>query len=212
MNLTYTAEELQNLEKAFRIHLINAVSGFKSANMVGTISESGQTNLGMFSSVIHMGSSPALFGMILRPNPEERDTYRNIMETRQFTLNHVNQDICRKAHQTSGKYASGISEFDICGLTSEFHGDFKAPFVLESKIKLGLTYEEEHHIKANNTRLLIGRLQYLILPENVVAASGHVDLAKAKTVTIGGVDGYYKTEEIERLKFIRDVEKDSVLN
>lgn len=211
MNLTYTAEDLQNLEKAFRIHLINAVSGFKSANMIGTISESGQTNLAILSSVIHMGSSPALFGMVLRPNPEERDTYRNIMETGQFTLNNVNQDICRKAHQTSGKYASEVSEFDACGLTPEFHKEFKAPFVKESRIKLGLTYEEEHHIKANKTRLLIGRLQYLILPENVVADSGHVDLAKAKTVTIGGVDGYYKTEEIERLKFIRDVEKDSVL-
>ena len=103
MNLTYTSADLMDLEKAFRIHLINAVSGFKSANMVGTINGQGQTNVAIFSSVIHMGSSPALFGMVLRPNPEERDTYRNIMETRQFTLNHVNTDICRKAHQTKRK-------------------------------------------------------------------------------------------------------------
>ena len=201
-----------NLSKTFRIHLINAISGIKSANLIGTINQQGKTNVAIFSSVIHMGSNPPLFGMVLRPNPEMRDTYRNIRETMEFTINHVNVDICRKAHQTSGKYASDVSEFEACGLTPEFHGDFNAPFVAESHIKLGLTYEEEHHIKANNTRLLIGRLKHLILPENVVAESGHVNLAKAETVALGGVDGYHRVEEVERLPFIRDVEKDSVLS
>ncbi|MCJ8275234.1 MAG: flavin reductase family protein, partial [Bdellovibrionales bacterium] len=50
------------------IKLVNSLSGFKSANLVGTQSKDGQTNLAMFSSFFHLGANPPLMGFVLRPH------------------------------------------------------------------------------------------------------------------------------------------------
>ena len=59
--------------------------------------------------------------MIIRPNSVNRHTLENIMETNCYTINHINKDIYKKAHQTSARYPKEISEFDAVGLTQEFH-------------------------------------------------------------------------------------------
>ena len=35
----YSEEDIENLEKVFRINLINSCSGYKSANLIGSTSE-----------------------------------------------------------------------------------------------------------------------------------------------------------------------------
>lgn len=62
----YQREDIDNLEKIFKINLINSCSGFKSANLLGTISDEGVSNVAVFSSVIHLGSNPPTLGFILR--------------------------------------------------------------------------------------------------------------------------------------------------
>ena len=58
MHLTKMA--IQNTERIRRLNIINSISGIKPANLIGTSSNSGQSNLSIFSSVIHLGSDPAL--------------------------------------------------------------------------------------------------------------------------------------------------------
>lgn len=60
-------QEIEQLEKRYRLNLINSLSGVKSANLIGTQSLSGQPNVAIFSSVVHLGSHPAQLGFILRP-------------------------------------------------------------------------------------------------------------------------------------------------
>ena len=61
----YQREDIDNLEKIFKINLINSCSGFKSANLLGSISNEGVSNVAVFSSVIHLGSNPPTLGFIL---------------------------------------------------------------------------------------------------------------------------------------------------
>ena len=49
----FNFNDIQNLEKIYKINLINSCSGFKSANLLGSISEEGIANVGVFSSVTH---------------------------------------------------------------------------------------------------------------------------------------------------------------
>ena len=70
----------------FKINLINSCSGFKSANLLGSISNEGVSNVAVFSSVIHLGSNPPTLGFILRPTTVPRDTYKNIKESGVFTI------------------------------------------------------------------------------------------------------------------------------
>ncbi|MDP6923138.1 MAG: flavin oxidoreductase, partial [Lutibacter sp.] len=62
-----TKKDFNKMEKTFRINLINSCTGYKSANLIGSKSESGIENLAVFSSVTHLGSNPAILGYMLRP-------------------------------------------------------------------------------------------------------------------------------------------------
>ena len=74
-------EDFDDLQKFYRINLINSCTGYKSANLIGSISKDGVENVAVFSSITHLGSNPAMLGYILRPTTVPRNTYKNIKET-----------------------------------------------------------------------------------------------------------------------------------
>ena len=139
----------------------------------------------------------------MRPVSVERHTYENIKETGSFTINHINKEIYKQAHQTSARYDKDISEFDKCGLTPEFTEAIKAPYVKESKIRIGLRCVEENEIKFNGTIFIVGEIIEIILPDDVTEKDGFVDIEKAGTVAICGLDSYHETKKIARLFYAR---------
>ena len=196
-------ENILALEKHYRTNLVNSLTGFKSANLIGTISSEGKTNLAIFNSVIHVGANPPALGFLMRPVSVERHTYNNIKETGYYTINHINKDIVKQSHQTSANYDKGVSEFDECGLTPEFNETLNAPYVKESKIKIGLKFAEEQEIKFNRTIFIVGEIVEIILPGDVVAKDGYVDIEKAGTIAISGLDNYHETKSIARLYYAK---------
>ena len=198
-----TKENILNFEKLYRTNLVNSLPGFKSANLIGTISSEGKTNLAIFNSVIHVGANPPLIGFLMRPVSVERHTYNNIKETGHFTINHINKEIFKQAHQTSARYEKDISEFDACKLTPEYTEAIKAPYVKESKIKIGLKFVEEQNIKSNDTIFIVGEIIEIILTEDVVLKDGFVDIEKASSIAISGLDSYHETKIINRLPYAK---------
>lgn len=195
--------QILQLEKQKRVHLINSLGGFKSVALVGTSDENKNTNLSIFSSFFHLGANPPLIGLIFRPSPPERDTMRNILDTGFYTINHVNESIFKKAHQTSARYEKGISEFDATGLNSEFKNAFFAPFVAESKVQLGIEFKQKIDISINNTTMIIGEIVQIYIPENCLLDDGFIDLEKANTITCSGLDSYHKTIQLDRLSYAK---------
>ena len=103
-------QDILNTSRINRLNLINSITGIKSANLIGTVSKDGHSNLAIFSSVIHLGSNPALIGFITRPDKRvRRDTLNNIRETNYFTINHIHQDFIEQSHKTSGKFKKNVS-------------------------------------------------------------------------------------------------------
>lgn len=197
-------EDLQKTERIKRLNIVNALSGIKPANLIGTISNNQQTNLAIFSSVIHLGSNPALLGFISRPDSEvRRHTLENIVESQVYTINHVHQSIVQQAHFTSANFEKEQSEFKHCGLTEEYLFDFKAPFVKESRLKLGMQFLESLPIKANGTLMVIGEIQHVIIPEGVINEEGHIDLVALNTVGLSGLNNYYAVEKIATFPYAR---------
>jgi flavin reductase (DIM6/NTAB) family NADH-FMN oxidoreductase RutF len=202
-NMKITKEEILKFEKLYRAAFVNSLSGFKSANLIGTISVEGKTNLAIFNSVIHVGANPPLMGFLMRPVSVERHTYNNIKETGHFTINHINKEIFKQAHQTSASYEKEISEFDACDLTPEYTETIKAPYVKESKIKVGLKFLEEQEIKSNGTIIIVGEIQEVILANDIIFTDGFVDIEKAGTIAISGLDSYHETNRIARLFYAK---------
>ena len=200
----FTGGQIKELDSRKRANLINSVSGYKSANLIGTISDSGATNLAIFSSVVHIGANPPLLGFVLRPVDEvPRHTHENIKRNGVYTINHVHENFVEQAHWTSAKFERGESEFEKCGLTAEFIEDFAAPFVTESRVKIGLRIAEEIPIKANGTILLIGAVEHLILPENALLEDGNVDLNAVADVCVSSLDTYHEVKQKIRLPYAR---------
>ncbi|HAY88881.1 MAG TPA: flavin oxidoreductase, partial [Bacteroidetes bacterium] len=109
-----TQKDVQAMDRIERLNLINSLSGIKPVNLIGSIDADGNENLAIFSSVVHLGSSPALFGFILRPRGEvRRHTHENILATGEYTINFVHTDFIQEAHFTSIKVEEHVSEFDI---------------------------------------------------------------------------------------------------
>jgi flavin reductase (DIM6/NTAB) family NADH-FMN oxidoreductase RutF len=200
----FKIEDINALDQVSKANFINSISGYKPANLIGTIDNTGNTNLAIFSSVVHLGANPPLLGFVLRPAQDvPRNTYNNIISTGQFTINHVHESFAEQAHYTSAKFDEAVSEFDICNFTPEYIHDFKAPFVKESYIKIGLTLEDEMPIKQNNCIFIIGKIAHILVPENSIIKNGSVDLNSVADVAISGLDTYHKVAKIASFPYAR---------
>jgi len=197
------SESNKKMDNRYRANLFNTISGFKSANLIGTIDKIGKTNLAIFNSVIHIGANPPYLGFILRPTTVARHTYENIKENGYYTINHIHESFIENAHQTSAKYEKNVSEFEACGFEEEYLYDFKAPYVKESQIKLGLQFEEEHLVKANKTILIVGKVVGANLDEKLIGQDGSVDISNAGTIAISGLYEYFKPEKLKKLKYAK---------
>lgn len=197
----YDIEELPRIK---RLNLVNSLSGIKAACLIGTADKTGRTNVAIFNSVIHLSTQPPLMGFIMRPNSEvRRHTLENIEELGQYTVNHVHVDFYKKAHYTSAKFEAGVSEFDKCGLSTEYLAGFNAPFVHESELKIGLKHRETINIELNGTKLVIGEIQYLVYPEHIMNAKGRLNYSLMDTVGVSGLNFYYTLEKLDELEYAR---------
>lgn len=198
-----SAIALAQMEERFRTTMINSLPGYKCLQLVSTISENGHSNLSIFNSIFHVGASPALLGMVFRPNSKDHDTLKNIKRTGNYTFNNVSENFYQKAHQTSARYPSGCSEFVECGLTEFFIPEFESPFVAESTIKIAMELKEIIPLQINSTTIVIGEVVHVILNENLIGTEGYVDHQKAQTITVSGLDSYFSTLPIQRLAYAK---------
>lgn len=196
-------EQIEAKDDRERVFFINSLSGFKSANLVGTANDEKQSNLAIVSSVVHLGANPALLGMVMRPHSVPRGTLENIINTGVYTLNHVNTEIYQQAHQTSARYPEDISEFNEVGLNEQWEDRFAAPFVQESHIKLGMKLREKHHLAINGTEFVIGEIVSIEVPDEMVGEDGFISLEKANTVAVSSLDTYHSTQLLGHLSYAK---------
>jgi flavin reductase (DIM6/NTAB) family NADH-FMN oxidoreductase RutF len=195
--------DFSNMEKVERLNLINSCTGYKSANLIATKSIHGKSNIAIFSSVTHLGSSPALIGFIVRPTTVPRDTYQNIKDTEYFTVNHITESMIADAHHTSANYENGISEFEKTKLVEEYKENIKVPFAKGSPVQLYCKYLSEYHIKENDTIHIIASIENLFYEENLRHADGWLQIEKGNVVTLNGLDAYCLPKLIDRFEYAR---------
>ena len=196
-------EEISKMEKIERLNLINSCTGYKSANLIATKSLDGKSNVGIFSSVTHLGSQPAIIGFIMRPTTVPRDTYKNIRETGFFTVNHITVDMIADAHHTSANYDLGISEFDKTNLEEEYKNNIEIPFVKGSPVQLYCKYMNEYYIKENDTIHVIASIENLFFEENLQHEDGWLQIDRGNVVAINGLDGYCLPKLVDRFQYAR---------
>lgn len=198
----FNKEEIENFDRLYRLNLINSISGYKSANLIGTNGSSGE-NLAIISSFVHLGSNPALIGFIMRPDTVERHSLTNIKENGCFTINQVHENMVERAHYTSANFDKEVSEFEACKIMPSYIEGCVAPFVEESKVKMAMKLTELLPIKSNGTMMVVASVEQIILDEACLTNSGQLDLNVINTVCISGLNRYHKVKEIALLPYAR---------
>jgi flavin reductase (DIM6/NTAB) family NADH-FMN oxidoreductase RutF len=195
--------EIENFEKIYRASFVNSLAGFRQAVLVGTKSSKGEPNLAIFNSLIHLGASPALFGLISRPDSVSRHTLENILETNEYTLNYMHSKDYEKSHQTSARYDREINEFEAVGHGEYYTSGFNAPFVSEAVVKIAMKLEDKISIPLNGTILLIGSIVHVELDSSLIGSDGFVDLTSQDILISQGLDAYFTSNPIGRLPYAK---------
>lgn len=201
----FTSSDIADLPRRFRARLINSLSGFKSANLIGSTDKNGVFNLAMVSSVVHLGADPALIGMVMRPRVAgmaPRDTIVNIENTGVYTINHVSGAMLPAAHEASANYPSDTCEFAATGLTPFFpNSGFAAPAVAESPLQIGLKLREIVPFAVNGTEFVIGEIVWVRFAEHALQGDGYVDIENLGSIAVSGLDGYHNTTLLGRYSY-----------
>lgn len=111
---------------------------------VSTIDRRGVLNLAPFSYFTAVSADPpvVLFcPMVRTEDPSHglsahKDTLRNIVNTREFVINIVSEDMAEKMNATSAQVPSDVDEFALVGLTPLASDAVKPPRVAESPVQM----------------------------------------------------------------------------
>ncbi len=191
----YEKEYFSKMDSRLRANILNCLHGYKSPLLIGTKGK--EENLAMFSNVFHLGARPHLIGMISRPDSVERDTLNNIKETKHFSINYIDANILKNAHHTSARFES--SEFKECNLLPIYSAQCLAPYVKESKLRLGLELKEIQDISINNTHLIIGEVFEIFSQVDIEK----LNLSQVSNIAVNGLDRYFQTDSHVRLSYAK---------
>ncbi len=158
---------------------------------VSTVSASGIRNLAPFSFFNAVSDSPPVFMLSIsdRDDGTQKDTVRNILETGEFVINIVSEDLLEKMKISSGEFPPEVDEFEVAGLTPEDSKIVKAPRVKEAKAAFECKLLE--HRKIYEMNLILGEAVHIKI-EDEVFAKGKIDLNKLKPVGRVGTSGYIR--------------------
>ena len=196
-------EDIEQLDKDYKRAFVNSLAGFRQAVLVGTKSAEGNSNVAIFNSLIHLGASPALLGLISRPDSVQRDTLQNILETKEYTLNYIQSTEYKKAHQTSARYNRGISEFEKVDFSEQYSLSCYAPFVENAVVKIAMKLEDTISIPLNGTILIVGSVMQVDIEDSIVGQDGFVALSEADILISQGLDAYFVSKAIGRLPYAK---------
>jgi hypothetical protein len=121
-----------------------------------------------------------------------------------FTINHIHSSFVENAHYTSLNFKHDQSEFDYCNLESFYIDNYSAPFVKESKVKIGLKLNEIIPIKSNGCKFIIGEVEHILIDDSIhLINEGSINLDESNSVGVGGLNSYYTMNKITELPFPR---------
>jgi flavin reductase (DIM6/NTAB) family NADH-FMN oxidoreductase RutF len=152
---------------------------------VSTLSSSGRRNLAPFSffNVASIDPPVLCFSPLLKTNGAQKDTLRNIEETRQFVVNIVSDSFVAKMNATSAEVPPDVDEFLLSGLTPKPSELVAPPGVAESHVQLECRLRDVirfgDHAHAGN--LVLGDILMMHIDDAVVSG-GLIDRAKLAAV------------------------------
>jgi flavin reductase (DIM6/NTAB) family NADH-FMN oxidoreductase RutF len=138
---------------------------------ISSINGKGERNLAPFSFFNVVGYDPphVIFAPIA-PNGIKKDTAANVLETGEFVVNMVTEDLAEQMNKTSARLAPDEDEFAFAGLTAQDSILVKPPRVKESPISFEckLVHHYSFKDKQNGSTILIGQVVMIHVADEIL--------------------------------------------
>jgi flavin reductase (DIM6/NTAB) family NADH-FMN oxidoreductase RutF len=129
---------------------------------VTSLSEKGVLNGAPFSYFNIVSSNPPMVSVsIQRSGGKQKDTARNILNTKEFVIHIVDEENVQKINETAATLSPDESEIKLAQLTPVNSVKLAVPGVKEAKIRLECTLEQSLELGGGDTPgcdLIIGKI------------------------------------------------------
>ena len=139
-----------------------------------------------------------------------KQTLNNIIDIKDYSINHVNKSIINRAHSCSFKFTSEESEFTECNLSEEYIVNCKAPIVKESNVSFAVRYQRHLSIQDNGVIMVIGKIKSIFVNEGIIQDNGEIDFNQSSSIGVAGNNTYYGVDKIESLKYLKLDQRDQL--
>jgi len=179
-------------------HLMITAIVPRAIAFVSTTSALGRTNAAPFSYFTGVSSSPpTLLICSSRRRDGMKDTHRNIVETREFVVNVVVEEIMEAVVIGGTDHPPDVSEIELARLRTVPGVKVKGPLLLDSPVNLECRLSEV--IEVAGTAIIVGEILWIHLRDDLVVekpnpggapASKVIDVAKLRPIARLGGDDY----------------------
>lgn len=141
--------------------------------LVSTLGPDGQTNAAPFSFFNLVGSSPpvVVLGIADRAPGSPKDTHANIVRTRSFVVNMVDENLAEAMNICGIDFPPGQSEIDAAGLTPVASVAVDSPRIAQSPVQLECRLAEIVAIGGN--KIVLGEVVFLHIRDAFVDGKRH---------------------------------------
>lgn len=191
-----------------RTSLYKLLAGIVVPRPIGLVSTLGadeRPNVAPFSFFNLLSDKPPYVALSIAAfNAEGRrkDTLQNILDTGEFVVNIVSRDIVAAQDICAREWPREVDEFSRSGLTPVASQVIRAPAVGESKGNLECRLHKVLPLDGSTYTLLVGRVVYVRVQEDLVNEHGRVDMDKLAAV--GRMVGNAYCATTERFTLERD--------
>lgn len=165
---------------------------------VSSIDKDGNHNLSPFSYFNIVCENPAMV-MFSTTGPHseggEKDTVRNIEQTKEFTVNLVNYENKDAMNMTSLDFPRNVNEFDVAGIESVSGELVRSCRVKSSPISLECIYHQSIQLPVPRetsliNRIIIGEVVGLHIHQGILDEDGRIDIKRLDLIARLGYDQY----------------------
>ncbi|MBT2735687.1 flavin reductase family protein [Bacillus sp. ISL-7] len=166
---------------------------------VTTISKDGVLNGAPFSYFNIVSSNPPMISLsIQRSAGSQKDTARNIIDSKQFVVHIVDEQNVEKINKTAASLPSDQSEVKLANLTSVDSVKISVPGVKEAKIRMECSLEHSLELGSSDSPgcdFIIGRVVQFHI-EDEIYKNGRIDARGLAAVSRLAGNNYAKIGEI----------------
>lgn len=152
---------------------------------ITTLSRDGARNAAPFSFFNCISTDPPLVCVAISSAPKTgtpKDTLANILETGEFVVNIVNNDIAPAQDLCSGAFPPDVDEISLAGLTALECNRIRAPRLRESPVNFECRLVQSLVVENSKYTLLIGRVVYIHVRSDLITPEGRIDAPRLDAV------------------------------